>query len=71
MDNGTKVYSFNGKEIGIATGSTRRCQLEGCLGIRIMVRWPDGKATWPCTKGLTAYKKGYRIGCESEWRRAS
>jgi hypothetical protein len=38
---------------GVLTGSSRRCQLEGCLGVRLYVRWDDGKLTMPCTKGMT------------------
>ena len=29
----------------------RRCQMEGCTGMRIHVKWPDGKSTYPCSKG--------------------
>jgi hypothetical protein len=47
-----RVYARGGKRYGLATGTTRRCQLEGCCGTRLGVRWPDGKITWPCTKGL-------------------
>lgn len=30
---------------------SRRCSLEGCNGVRIHVKWPDGKSTYPCSKG--------------------
>jgi hypothetical protein len=43
---------------GTTTGRTHRCDLEGCTGICIAVRWPDGKITWPCTKGMTFSKAG-------------
>ena len=46
------VISRNGKEVEYATGSVRRCQMEGCNGHRIRVVWADGKWTWPCTHGL-------------------
>lgn len=43
-------------EIGKPTGGQRPCTLEGCLGIRIRVRWKGGKITWPCTHGMS-FKK--------------
>ena len=46
------VLTRDGSKQGIASGSTRRCQLAGCGGLNIMVRWPDGKITWPCSAGL-------------------
>lgn len=46
------ILSRDGKERGKPTGKTRCCKLEGCSGIRIGVRWPDGKITWPCSKGI-------------------
>lgn len=46
------VLSRNGKKKGRVTGGTRLCGLEGCRGLQIGVRWPDGKLTWPCSKGL-------------------
>ncbi len=49
---GTRVYGLNAIEYGVTTGGTRKCQMEGCLGRRYGVRWPDGKMTWPCSKGL-------------------
>lgn len=57
------VHSQNGSEIGTLTGSTHRCRMEGCTGRRVTVRWPDGKFTHPCTKGLTTRPDGsYQIG---------
>ena len=47
----TTVWSRDGAEAGKATGGSRQCAMEGCRGLRIGVRWPDGKLTWPCTKG--------------------
>jgi hypothetical protein len=52
-----KVLSRDEKLEGRATGSYRYCQLEGCPGLRIAVRWPDGKLTWPCDEGLTTNLK--------------
>ena len=49
---GTVILSRDGKLKGKATGTTRRCTLEGCTGVRVGTRWPDGKITWPCSKGM-------------------
>ena len=46
------VWDREGRERGLRTGGIRHCALEGCTGVRVGVRWPDGKLTWPCTKGL-------------------
>jgi hypothetical protein len=32
--------------------------MEGCLGRRLYVRWPNGKLTMPCTKGLKSREDG-------------
>ena len=58
---GVKITSRDGRAVGIATGATRSCQLSGCLGLRICVKWPDGKTTYPCTKGMRQEVNG-------EWR---
>ncbi len=47
------VLSRDGGKKGEVIG-TRRCQLEGCGGTAVIVRWPDGKRTHPCLKGLKA-----------------
>lgn len=55
MEKGTRVYNREGTEFGLATGGaarSRRCTMEGCLGVRYGVRWPDGELTYPCSKGL-------------------
>jgi hypothetical protein len=52
MKPGTKIKSRDGKLTGRTTGGTRRCQLEGCSGTRVAVKWPDGNITWPCSEGL-------------------
>ncbi len=49
---GMRVYPRGSASWGLTTGGTRRCQLEGCTGVRVGVRWPDGKITWPCTEGM-------------------
>lgn len=38
-----------GKRTGEVRG-TRRCQMEGCTGVRLIVRWPEGHRTHVCTK---------------------
>lgn len=48
----TKVVSRDGRHTGRATGSTHRCQMEGCTGVRVTTRWKDGKTTHPCSKGM-------------------
>jgi hypothetical protein len=60
---GEKIISRNGSSVGYLTGSWKHCTLEGCSGVRVMARWPDGKWTWPCTEGLKwdAVRQGYKI----------
>lgn len=52
MNKGTKVYNTAGTEFGLTTGSTHHCRMEGCTGRRVTVKWPDGKVTHPCSKGM-------------------
>lgn len=48
------MLSGDGKLKGeIRNFRSRRCQMEGCTGMRIHVRWPDGSSTYPCSKGCT------------------
>ena len=42
---------------GRTTGGWRLCPSHGCTGIRMGVRWSDGKITWICSKSL----KGNRL----------
>jgi hypothetical protein len=37
---------------GILTGSKRNCPMEGCNGLRVGVRWEDGRLSFPCTCGM-------------------
>jgi len=46
------VRSRDGALKGRVTSWTRHCQLEGCSGRLIGVRWPDGTLTYPCSKGM-------------------
>lgn len=54
------VWSKGRETAGKATGGERVCQMSGCTGTGIVVRWPSGKITIPCTKGMK--KTG-----ENEW----
>lgn len=51
-ERGSLVYNRDGSEAGTATGGERKCQLDGCPSQRVGVRWPNGKMTWPCIRGL-------------------
>ena len=46
------VQSRSGDVTGRVVGHGRPCQLEGCRGWTISVRWPDGHLTRPCSKGM-------------------
>jgi hypothetical protein len=46
------VITKDGKQAGYASGSFYRCRMEGCNGHRVATKWPDGKTTFPCTKGM-------------------
>ena len=61
LPEGAKVYDRPGTTAGTHTGSTRRCSMHGCTGIRVRVKWPDGHSTWPCSKGILPYKDGHRV----------
>ncbi len=52
MQEGTVVWNRDKTEKGIATGSTRACRLSGCRSLNHGVKWPDGKTTYPCGKGI-------------------
>lgn len=53
---GIRVISRTGKTRGRLTGTRRPCNLAGCTGERLTVRWDNGKVTYPCTKGMTLKK---------------
>ena len=55
----TKVYARNGKECGKVISANLHCRMEGCTGVRLRVRWKDGKITCPCTKGMKVRKDGH------------
>jgi len=58
---GEVVLSRGRRARGRTTGGVRPCTLEGCLGLRIGVRWPDGKLTWPCSEGMARRRGAWRI----------
>lgn len=63
MDEGQKILSSDGRLVGTPTGAEWLCRLEGCRGVRITTRWPNGKITHPCSKGLVNNGDGnLRIG---------
>ena len=48
------LWSRDSKMRGEITNlRARRCQMSGCTGWCMHVRWPDGKRTFPCIKGCT------------------
>lgn len=53
LPKGTPVLSRSGTKTGITTGSTHKCGLAGCTGVRIAIRWPSGKHTFPCSESLS------------------
>lgn len=59
---GVKVLSRGGSKEGVTTGGAHMCRLEGCRGMRIAVRWPGGRMTYPCTKGMS--QRGARWAIE-------
>ena len=54
----TIVHSRDREQRGVATGNTHECAMYGCSGLRVSVRWPDGRITFPCSKGMTVRKNG-------------
>lgn len=66
FDVGDRVYGRVGSDYESVSGEIRgaslRCPLGGCNGIRVIVRWPDGHMTRPCSRGLQEIGPGqYRI----------
>lgn len=59
----TSVFNKDATIEGKAGASRYRCQMEGCTGQRMTVKWPDGKVTRPCTKGMFTRPDGaWQIG---------
>jgi hypothetical protein len=55
---GRPIHGRGDAMTGQLTGTSRRCQLESCLGRRYGARWPEGSLTWPCSKGLREREDG-------------
>jgi len=55
---GLEVFCRRGRVRGRIVGITRRPCFDGCGGLRLAVRWKDGKITYPCTKGMGITKDG-------------
>ena len=58
---GVTVFSRDKKLKGKTTGSAYRCRMDGCMGIRVVVKWGDGHITHPCSKGMRRNKDHWRI----------
>ena len=49
----TMILSSDGKSVGLVINeNSRPCQMEGCTGHRMHVKWDDGSTTFPCSKGV-------------------
>jgi hypothetical protein len=58
-----KIVSSDGALIGEPSGAEWPCRLESCRGVRITTRWPGGRISHPCSKGLVDNGDGnLRIG---------
>jgi hypothetical protein len=60
-DKGTTILSRDGKLKGTVMGTTFPCRLMGCNGIRITTKWPNGKITYPCSKGIIVRSGHWQI----------
>lgn len=54
---GQRCWNREGTEAGTIT-ATSICQLGGCGGTRLHVKWPDGRRTRPCAKGCVQDSNG-------------
>jgi len=60
---GKHIWCREGKDKGIITNCSSPCRLEGCNGIRLHVKWENGKRTYPCSMGVGDRPDGdYQIG---------
>jgi len=57
------MLSRDGRTTGEIIG-TRPCRMEGCRGTCYIVRWPDGKRTYPCGKGVKGTDKANTLQLE-------
>jgi hypothetical protein len=55
---GAAIYGRGGRNRGVIIGATDRMCFEGCRGVRLSVRWKDGRTTYPCSKGLILRNDG-------------
>lgn len=55
---GQLVAARDNRDAGKTTGMQSRCRLEGCSGMRVTVRWPSGRITRPCCKGMEQHADG-------------
>ena len=62
IQKGVKVKNRDGDMEGTLTGGNHQCRMEGCRGTRLVTKWPDGKRTFPCTRGMDY------DGEQNEWR---
>lgn len=46
------VCDRHGTETGRIVGRPSFCRMEGCGGVRLRVRWPDGQLTSVCTEDM-------------------
>lgn len=53
-----RVFSKSGRSKATPTGGTYLCRLEGCRGMRVVVRWSNNIITHPCSKGMKTRKDG-------------
>lgn len=52
MESYKYMLARDGKMKGVIKNlHCRKCNAESCTGHRILVQWPDGKRTLPCSKG--------------------
>ena len=56
-----RVYPSDGAGYGTLTGGRMPCRMEGCGGMKLGVRWPEGKLTYPCNRGMDFVKGSWRI----------
>ena len=52
METGTVILSRDGTEKGHVMDGIADCDMEGCRGECVEVKWEDGTTTFPCTHGL-------------------
>ena len=52
MKDTDRIESRDRKHKGHFTGGGRPCTMESCGGVKLAVRWEDGKLTYPCSEGM-------------------